>query len=118
MSYGLTEGNGLTVDQVQPGGGGSVATGGSQQGPDLRQQVMHARQPLLVGRQGRESRAPVLRHQTIGLFKGSYRKDPLQQGDGQHLSIAERGLRIRRVPPLGESRVTFQKFVYKAVDLG
>src|SRR6266581_421608 len=114
----LTEGNGLTVNQIQSGGCQGVATGGAQQLPHQRAQVMQAADPLFVRGQLGESCPPILRHQAIGLLEGGHFEDASQQGHGQHFSVAELRLGVGRPTPLGQARMAFAELIDKAVDRG
>jgi hypothetical protein len=79
---------GLAVYQVQACRLGRLGTGGRQQPPDLRQQVVQPRELLFVGRQGREGGSPVPRHQARGLFERGNLQDPLPQGQRGYCCIA------------------------------
>ena len=72
----LAEGDGFTINQIQSGGLARLSTSGGQQPADLRQQVMHPRQPLFIGGQMGKGRAPVLHHQPIRLFeRGDFKRN-------------------------------------------
>jgi hypothetical protein len=43
-------------------------------------------------------------------------RNALQQRNRQDFGVAEVGLGVRRVPPLGHKGMGFQEFVHKAVD--
>ena len=53
----------------------SVATGGAQQLPHQREQVMQAADPLFVRGQLGEGCPPILRHQARGLLEGGHFED-------------------------------------------
>ncbi len=115
---GGAERKGLTVDQIQPRGGGRRPTGDGQQPPDVGPQGMQSGNPLLVSRQGRKGTPPIAGHQAIGLLQSSDLKHPLEQGNRQDLGTAEVGLRMGRATPAGQRGVSFPECVDKAVDLG
>ena len=93
-----------------------MATGSGQQLSDLGLQVVQPRQPLFVGRHVRKGCPPILHHQPIGLLESGHLQDALQQRNRQDFGVAEVGLGVGRVPPLGHNGLGFQEFVHKAVD--
>jgi len=116
VSAGGAERNGLTINQLQPRSARGMATGSSQQLPDLGLPVVQPRQPLFVGRQVRKGCPPILHHQTRGLLESGHLQDALPQRHRQDCGGAEVGLGVGRVPPLGHNGLGFQEFVHKAVD--
>jgi hypothetical protein len=116
MADGQTKGNRFAVQQIQAGGLPRVGTSGGQQSSDLRQEVVHPRQPLFVGGPIGKGSWPVLRDQAIRLFERGDLKHPLQQGNRQHFGITELRLGMRGVPPVGQLRVGFQEFVHKTIE--
>src|SRR5712691_4081977 len=116
VTDGLAKRNRFAVNQIQVGGFPGMGTGGGQQPSNLGQQVVHPRHPLLVRGQMGKCRPPVLRHQSIRLFERGDFKTPLQQGHRQHFGIAELGLGVRRVTPVGQARMGFQEFVHKTIE--
>jgi hypothetical protein len=91
----------FAVNQIQMGGSPRRGTGGGQQASDLGQQGVPPRQPLFVGGQLGKGRPPVLRPQPLRLVERGAFTHPLPQGTRQHCGIAELGLGVRRVTPMG-----------------
>jgi len=114
----VTEGNRLTVHQIQPRGGARMGRSRSQQPADVRQQSMDTVEPLLIGGQVRKGRPPIVRNQPRGLFEGGHLEDSLQQGKGQHFGLTKLGLGMGRVPPVRQGRRLFQELLDKIGDLG
>ena len=118
MADALAEGNRLAVDQVQPRCTGRRPTGEGQQAADVGPELMHARQPLLVGGQVGKGRAPVVGHQPIGLLERGHFQNPLQQGNRQHFGIAESRLGVGRATPARPGGMGFEELIDEVVDLG
>jgi hypothetical protein len=97
MADGQTERNRFTVHQIQSRHVPGEGTSSGQQSADLRQQVVHPRQPLFVRGQMGKGGVPVLRDQPIGLFERGDFKHPLQQGNRQHFGVAKLRLGVGRV---------------------
>jgi hypothetical protein len=91
----------VAVPQLQRGGSPRLGTGGGQPSSALGQQVVHPRQPVLVGGQLRKGRPLGLRPQPRRLVECGDFTHPLHQGNRQHFGVAELGLGVRRVMPRG-----------------
>lgn len=115
---GLTERPRFAGEQGQAGGVRPVSPWGGQPLSDWREQERQAGHPVVVDRQGWKGRPPVRGDQARRLFEGGDLKDPLQQREGQHFGVPERGLGRRRTAPVRQARRRFQEIGHKTIDCG